>query len=278
MPKPSATKRSQKRCGWVAPTNAATAATAPKTKAWGTLASSSSRRRFSRRRSARVASRPAAGSRSRAPRILRTPSSSSRSGPSPGSPIRPLPPVRYTPGTAPGSESRPVPSDAPQPAPFDPARLLALLASLGVEARTYSHDPVLTVAEAKVATAHVPGCHCKNLFLEDRKGTRWLVVLPAERALDLRLLAEALGTRRLSFASAEKLREALGLTPGSVSPFGVVNDASGTVRVVLDRDLLDHPALKFHPLVNTMTTVVSPEGLLRFLEQSGHPPLLVDLG
>ena len=167
--------------------------------------------------------------------------------------------------------------DSPR-SPFDPARLLARLEALGVDARTYPHDPVLTVAEAKVATAHVPGLHCKNLFLEDRKGSRWLVVLPAERALDLRLLAEALGTRRLSFASAGRLEEALGLTPGSVSPFGVVNDGTGRVRVVLDRALLDRPALKFHPLVNTMTTVISPEGLLRFLEESGHPPLLVDVG
>ena len=133
------------------------------------------------------------------------------------------------------------------------------------------------MAEAKVATGHVPGCHCKNLFLEDRKGAAWLVVLPAERLLDLRVLADALGTRRLSFASAGRLQETLGLAPGSVSPFGVVNDADGRVRVVLDRDLLARPALKFHPLVNTLTTVISPEGLLRFLEETGHPPLLVDL-
>jgi Ala-tRNA(Pro) deacylase len=171
-----------------------------------------------------------------------------------------------------------VPPDAPQRAPLDPQGLLARLAALGVEERTYPHDPVLTVAEARIATAHVPGSHCKNLFLEDRKGAAWLVVLPAEKALDLRVLAEALGTRRLSFASAGRLEEALGLTPGSVSPFGVANDRAGKVRVVLDRDLLARETLKFHPLVNTRTTVISPEGLLRFLEESGHPPLLVDLG
>lgn len=178
----------------------------------------------------------------------------------------------------PGSESFPVPSDASHRSPPDPQDLLARLAALGVEAHTYAHDPVLTVAEARIATAHVPGAHCKNLFLEDRGGAAWLVVLSADRALDLRLLAETLGTRRLSFASAGRLGEMLGLTPGSVSPFGIVNDAEGKVRVVLDRDLLSRPALKFHPLVNTRTTVVSPEGLLKFLEGSNHPPLLVDLG
>jgi Ala-tRNA(Pro) deacylase len=170
-----------------------------------------------------------------------------------------------------------VPSDAAPHAPFDPPRLLALLAGLGIEAGTYPHEAVLTVSEAKVATEHVPGCHCKNLFLEDRRGAAWLVILPADRLLDLRVLADALDTRRLSFASAGKLQETLGLAPGSVSPFGVLNDADRRVRVVLDRDLLARPALKFHPLANTMTTVITPEGLLRFLEATAHPPLVVDL-
>ena len=183
----------------------------------------------------------------------------------------------YTPGALQGSEFGPVPSDDPQDAPFDPPRLLALLSGLGIEARTFHHEPVRTVSEARVATGHVPGCHCKNLLLEDRKGATWLVVLPAERLLDLRALAEALGTRRLSFADAPRLQEALGVAPGSVSPFGVVNDGAGKVRVVLDRDLLTRPALKFHPLANTSTTLISPDGLLRFLEATAHPPLLVDL-
>ncbi len=183
----------------------------------------------------------------------------------------------YTPGTLRGSEFGSVSSNAPRPAPLDPAHLFSLLAGLGIEARTYPHEAVLTVSEAKAATGHVPGCHCKNLFLEDRNGTAWLVVLPAERLLDLKVLADALGTRRLSFANAGRLRELLGLAPGSVSPFGVGNDGNGRVRVVLDRDLLARPALKFHPLTNTMTTVITPEGLLRFLEATAHPPLVVDL-
>lgn len=161
--------------------------------------------------------------------------------------------------------------------PFDPPRLLAFLDELGIEAWTYDHEPVLTVAESKVATAHVAGSHCKNLFLEERGGSTWLVVLPEEKPLDLRRLAGLLGTRRLSFASAERLRERLGAASGSVSPFAVVNDPEGKVRVVLDRPLLGRAALKFHPLVNTRTTVVTPEGLLRFLEACAHPPTLVDL-
>ena len=158
---------------------------------------------------------------------------------------------------------------------YDPARLLGFLDELGVDARTFSHEPVLTVAEARLATAHVPGLHCKNLFLEERGGANWLVVFPADRPLDLRCLAEALGLRRLSFASPERLLARLGVTPGSVTPFAVVNDLERTVRVVLDRDLLGVDHLKFHPLVNTMTTVVAPAGLLRFLEATAHPPRLV---
>ena len=165
----------------------------------------------------------------------------------------------------------------PPGAPLDPPRLLALLAGLGVEAHTYDHAPVLTVAEAKVATAHVEGCHCKNLFLEERGGSSWLVVLREEKPLDLKALAEALGTRRLSFASAAKLEEKLGVASGAVTPFAVVNDPGRTVRVVLDRDLLSRALLKFHPLVNSKTTVVSPAGLLRFLESREHPPTFVDL-
>lgn len=160
---------------------------------------------------------------------------------------------------------------------FDPPRLHSLLSEIGVEARTFAHEPVLTVAAAKVATAHVPGAHCKNLFLEERGGATWLVVLPEEKPLDLKGLAGLLGTRRLSFASAERLLARLGVTSGAVSPFAVVNDPGAAVRVVLDRTLLDRPALKFHPLVNTKTTVVAPEGLLRFLATTNHPPVLVDL-
>lgn len=160
---------------------------------------------------------------------------------------------------------------------FDSAHLLAFLAEIGVAAETFEHEPVFTVVEAKAATAHVPASHCKNLFLRDKAGRRWLVVLPEERVLDLAALSSLLDVRRLSFASPEELEERLGVRPGAVTPFAVVNDPGNRVRVVLDRALLARAALKFHPLVNTATTVVSPEGLLRFLEAAGHPPTLVDL-
>jgi Ala-tRNA(Pro) deacylase len=161
---------------------------------------------------------------------------------------------------------------------FAPPRLLSFLERIGVPAPTYEHEPVRTVVEAKAATAHVPASHCKNLFLRDRAGQRWLVVLPEERVLDLATLASLLDVRRLSFASPAELEERLGVLPGAVTPFAVVNDPLNRVRVVLDRTLLSRSGLKFHPLVNTATTVVSPEGLLRFLEAAGHPPTLVDLG
>lgn len=188
-----------------------------------------------------------------------------------------IPTSGYTSWRTAGSELRPVAPDDSPPAPCDPTGVLSLLARLGVEASTYEHEPVLTVAEARLATAHIPGCHCKNLFLEERGGSTWLVVLREDKPLDLTSLSRTLGTRRLSFASPEKLWTRLGIATGSVSPLAVVNDPEGKVRVVLDRELLSHPALKFHPLANTKTTVVSPDGLLRFLEARRHLPRLLDL-
>ena len=167
-------------------------------------------------------------------------------------------------------------SAPPLPA-FGPDDLLARLAELGIEVRTFPHAPVLTVQEAKVATQGIEGAHCKNLFLADRKGGLWLVVMREEKPLDLRALAEEIGAPRLSFGRPETLWEVLGVRPGAVSPFAAIHDVARRVRLVLDRELLLRPALKFHPLVNDRTTVVAPGGLLRFLESTGHVPALTDL-
>ena len=161
--------------------------------------------------------------------------------------------------------------------PLGPDDLLARLAGLGIDARTYLHAPVFTVQEAKGATQGIEGTHCKNLFLVGRRGGFWLVVMREEKPLDLRALAEKIGAPRLSFASPETMGEVLGVRPGAVSPFATVHDAGRRVRVVLDRELLVRRALKFHPLVNDRTTVVEPDGLLRFLDSTGHVPTFVDL-
>jgi len=164
--------------------------------------------------------------------------------------------------------------------PATPQDLFRRLAELGVETSTMEHAAVFTVEEARAARGPIPGCHTKNLFLRDKKGRRmWLVVCREDRAVDLRSLALRVGASgRLSFGSAERLMKYLGVTPGAVNPFAVINDHGGVVRVVLDRAILDDPPLNFHPLVNTMTTSIGPEDFLRFLAAEEHEPKLVDFG
>ena len=156
-----------------------------------------------------------------------------------------------------------------------PEELLAFLATLGVEQRTTWHAAVFTVAEAKAARDDLPGAHTKNLFLFDRKGAFLLVVAQEDRVIDLKALRRALGAPALSFAKPDALRASLGVEPGSVTPFGLVNDRAGRVTVVLDAALMTAPLLNFHPLVNTATTAIAPEGLLAFLAATGHEPRLV---
>lgn len=162
-------------------------------------------------------------------------------------------------------------------APLTPDALFARLDELGIAHRTYSHPPVFTVAEAVSLRGALPGGHCKSLFLKDKKGGLWLVVALEECRVDLKRLADALGAPRFSFGSAELLYEALGVRPGSVTPFAAVNDGEGRVTVVLERAMLEHDPLNYHPLENDRTTAIAPAGLIRFLEACRHKPLIVDI-
>ena len=161
--------------------------------------------------------------------------------------------------------------------PTSPEALLARLAELGIEARTFTHPPVHTVDEAKALRGEIAGAHIKNLFLRNKKGAMWLVTCLEDREIDLKALGRALGAGRFSFGSAKRLMTYLGVEPGAVTPFGVINDTEGKVRMVLDKALLDCDPINAHPLVNDMTVAVSPAGLLRFLEAAGHPPQVLDL-
>ena len=156
--------------------------------------------------------------------------------------------------------------------------LLAHLERLGIAHRTAHHRPVFTVAESRGLREDFPGGHSKNLFLRNKKGRMWLVTCLEDRDIDLKALAERLGAGRFSFASAERLMRYLGVTPGAVTPFAVVNDCGGAVSMVLDAGLLEHDPVNFHPLDNAMTTAIAPDDLLRFLEHAAHPPEIVDLG
>jgi Ala-tRNA(Pro) deacylase len=162
-------------------------------------------------------------------------------------------------------------------APATPDDLFARLVALAIEARTVSHPPVFTVEEAKALRGELPGAHIKNLFLRNKKGAMWLVTCLEDRQIDLKQLAAALGAGRFSFGSAERLMAHLGILPGAVTPFAVVNDTAGAVRVVLDQALLDRNPVNCHPLVNDMTTALTAADLVRFLEAVGHPPEILDL-
>jgi len=157
--------------------------------------------------------------------------------------------------------------------PYSPAELFSYLDNLGIAHTTVTHPPVFTVEEGRELRGTIPGGHTKNLFLRDKKGVPYLVVAGEEAAIELRALHRILGaTGRFSFGSAELMHELLGVTPGSVTPFAVVNDSAGRVTVVLDAALMTHAVLNFHPLVNTGTTTISRDGLLKFLAATGHPP------
>jgi Ala-tRNA(Pro) deacylase len=170
-------------------------------------------------------------------------------------------------------------SDTPpaQP-PTSPEALFARLAELGIAVSNFSHPPVFTVAEAKALRGELKGGHIKNLFLRNKKGAMWLVTCPEDRDIDLKALGQALGAGRFSFASAARLMTYLGVLPGAVTPFAVINDTEGRVQVVLDQAVLDCDPVNAHPLVNDRTAAVAPGDLVRFLEAVGHPPRIPDLG
>jgi Ala-tRNA(Pro) deacylase len=124
---------------------------------------------------------------------------------------------------------------------------------------------------------HIPGVHCKNIFLKDKGGALWLVTLPDEKRADLKALPEKIGSKRLSFGDAALLMQALGVTPGSVTAFAIINDEGQRVQLVLDRDMMEQELINLHPLVNTATITVRTADLLRFVDALGRKPLLAGL-
>jgi Ala-tRNA(Pro) deacylase len=150
-------------------------------------------------------------------------------------------------------------------------QVVARLRELGIEYTRHEHPPVASVEEAEQHWAGIEATHCKNLFLRNQKGTRhYLVVLTASKKADLRAVADQIGDGKLSFASPERLMTHLGLTPGSVSPFGLINNGDRGVRVVVDRDLKEAARLSFHPNTNTVTFTLTNADFARFLAACGN--------
>jgi Ala-tRNA(Pro) deacylase len=157
--------------------------------------------------------------------------------------------------------------------PAKPADLFAYLDDLGIAHTTVEHPPLFTVEESQGLRGQIPGGHTKNLFLKDKKGALFLVVASEDARIALNGLHRHLGASgRFSFGSADLLREVLGVEPGSVTPFAVVNDAAGRVTVVLDATMMANAVLNYHPLSNTMTTSIARDDLVKFLRATGHEP------
>jgi Ala-tRNA(Pro) deacylase len=163
--------------------------------------------------------------------------------------------------------------------PASPDDLLAYLAALGVETTTLDHPALFTVEDSQALRGDIPGGHSKNLFVKDKKGRLFLLVLGEETVVDLKRAHEKIGAQgRVSFGSAELREEVWGVKPGAVTPFGAINDKDGRVSVVLDEAMMRHERLNFHPLVNTRTTGLASADLIKFLRATGHEPLVVGLG
>ncbi len=161
--------------------------------------------------------------------------------------------------------------------PTTPESLIETLSGAGIEMTRHEHPPLRTVEDSKALRGQMDGTHVKNLYLRDRKKRNFLVVAQEDRDIDLKALQDKIGADRLSFGSADRLFEFLGVRPGAVSPFTLINDSDHRVRLALDSGLMEAKMLYFHPLVNDLTLGVTPDGLRRFLAITGHDPVMVTL-
>jgi len=161
----------------------------------------------------------------------------------------------------------------------DRAKLFARLEELGIAATTVEHTPVFTVEESQELRGTIPGAHTKNLFLKDKDGRMVLVVAKEDTKIDLKALAKRLGFGRFSFGKPELLMEVLGIEPGSVTAFALINGTSSQLAaVVVDEALLGFAEVNAHPLVNSATTRVATDDLIRFMKGCGHTPRILPLG
>ena len=159
--------------------------------------------------------------------------------------------------------------------PASRADLFALFDALGIKSVTTEHPPLFTVEESRALRGEIAGGHTKNLFLKDKKDQVFLVVAEEDAPIDMKTLHRRIGSARLSFGRPELLFELLGVVPGSVTPFGIINDAAARVSVILDKPLLRHEKLNFHPLENVATTTIGREDFLAFLRHTGHEPAIL---
>lgn len=161
--------------------------------------------------------------------------------------------------------------------PHSPDYLFNLLKSLNISYELHHHEAVFTVEESDKIDAQITGTHCRNLFLRDKKKKNYLVVLQNATDVDLKKLPALIDSDRLSFGSADRLWEYLGVRPGSVCPFAIMNDTENQVQLILDKSMMETDIVNYHPLINTMTVSLTPKDLLKFIETTGHQAHITDL-
>lgn len=162
--------------------------------------------------------------------------------------------------------------------PKTPEDLLAFLADLGIAVTTIRHPPLFTVADSQALRGEIDGGHTKNLFLKDKKDNYFLLTLEEDAEIDLKQIHHTIGAAsRVSFGKPDQLFAHLGITPGAVSAFAVLNDTQGAVKMIFDEKLLRHAVINAHPLTNEATTSIDRDDLLRFVAATGHVPLVLKL-
>lgn len=162
--------------------------------------------------------------------------------------------------------------------PTTPDQLFAFLADLGISVTTMTHPPLYTVADSQALRGDIPGGHTKNLFLKDRKDQYFLLTVEEDATVDLKTIHTQIGAAgRVSFGKPEALMELLGVIPGAVTAFGVINDTENRVRLFIDEALLRHDVINAHPLTNEATTSIGTQDLLRFAKATGHDPSILKL-
>ena len=161
--------------------------------------------------------------------------------------------------------------------PTSPQALMERLEGLGIPFTLYEHPAVFTVEESQKIDGLIPGCHTRNMFLKDKKGNMALVTLRHDTRVDLNKLAPLIGLGRVSFGSPERLWTHLGVRPGSVTPFAIVNDVGREVTLVLEEGVMREKIVNYHPLINTMTIGLTPDKLLEFFTKINVVPRIIDL-
>jgi Ala-tRNA(Pro) deacylase len=156
--------------------------------------------------------------------------------------------------------------------------LFSVLDNLKIEYQTTEHPPIHTEEDSALWESKTPGLMCKSLFLKDKKSRYWLIVMPAHKRANLRVIEALLGASRISFVQQDLVQQILGVPPGAVTPFAVMNDKEHCVQVLLDDEVLKKDMMNCHPLRNTASTSLSPTDLVKFLAHYGYTPSIINCG